>query len=67
MHQFGENLLDAVRLNNQSCDGIVSSFMKAGVALEKVDCSHGFLEGNTYRLTGSQHLREIIPLFIIRK
>ena len=35
--------------------------MKAGVALEKVDCFCGFLEGNAYRLTGSQHLRELIP------
>ncbi len=35
--------------------------MKAGVALEKIDCFREFLEENTYRLTGSQHLCELIP------
>ncbi len=40
---------------------VVRSFMKAGVALENIDCFRGFLEENTYRLTGSQHLRELIP------
>lgn len=39
----------------------VRSFMKAGVPLEKIDCFHGFLEENTYRLTGCQGLRELIP------
>ncbi len=38
---------------------VVHSFMKAGVALEKIDCFR--VEENTYRLTGSQHLRELIP------
>ncbi len=54
----GENLPDAVRINRVM---VVSSFMRAGVALERVDCFRGFLEGNTYQLTGSQHLRELIP------
>ena len=58
VHPVGENLPDAVRINRVM---VVRSFMKAGIALEKVDCFRGFLEGNAYRLTGSQHLRELIP------
>lgn len=57
VHPVGENLPDAVRIN---CVMVVRSFMKAGVALEKVDCFRRFLEGNAYWLTGSQHLRELI-------
>ena len=49
VHPVGEDLPDAVWINHVM---VVRSFMKAGVALEKVDCSHGFLEGNAYRLTG---------------
>ena len=64
VHPVGENLPDAVRINRVM---VVCSFMKAGVVLEKVDCFRGFLEGNAYRFTGSQYLRELIPLFIIRK
>ncbi len=40
---------------------VVRYSMKAGVALEKIDCFRGLLEENTYRLTGSQHLHELIP------
>ena len=58
VHPVGDNLRDAVRINRVMA---VRSFMKAGVALEKVDCFRGFLEGNSYRLTGSQHLHELIP------
>ena len=58
VHPSGEKLPEAVRINRVI---VVRSFMKAGVALEKNDCFRGFLEENTYRLTGSQHLRELIP------
>ncbi len=38
----GENLADAVRINRVM---VVSSFMRAGVALERVDCFRGFSRG----------------------
>ncbi len=59
VHPNGEKLPEAVQINRVM---VVRSFMKAGVALEKIDCFRGFLEENTYRLNaGSQHLRELIP------
>ena len=57
VHPSGQNLPEAVRINRVM---IVRSFMKAGVALEEIDCFHVFLEENTHRLTGSQHLHELI-------
>ena len=40
---------------------VVETFLGAGMLLEKTDCFRRLLEENSYRLMGSQHLRELIP------
>ena len=40
VHPVWENLQDAVRINRVM---VVRSFMKAGVALEKIDCFRGYV------------------------
>ena len=54
MHPSGEKLPETVQM---SCDGS-SVFHEGRCRSRKNDWFRGFLEENTYRLTGSQQLRE---------
>lgn len=57
VHPVGEGLPDSVRVHRVK---VVTVFMKAGVPLTKVDCLCDLLEENTYRLSNSQNLRQLI-------
>ena len=50
VHSVGEGLSEAVRIYRVTCK-VVSTFMKAGVPLDKVDTFHEFLEENAFRLS----------------
>ena len=58
VHPVGETLSDDLRVFRVK---LVSSFLKAGVPLHKVDCFRELLEESSFSLSGSQHLRELIP------
>ena len=57
-HPVGENLSNPIRVYRVK---VISTFMKAGVPLHKVDCFRNLLEETGFSLAGSQHLRELIP------
>ena len=41
---------------------IISAFLKAGVAINKIDCFRSILEESSYRLTTGSHMAELIPV-----
>ena len=59
VHPVGEGLSDDVRIFHVR---VLSCFLKAGVALNKVDHFRDILEEGSYRLTSSRHLTEMIPI-----
>ena len=60
-HPVGENLSDPVRVYRVK---VISTFMRAGVPLHKVDFFRSLLEETGFSLSGSQHLRELIPCIL---
>ena len=59
VHPVGEGLPDTVRVYRLK---VLSCFMKADVAISKVDCFREILEESSFRLTSSRHLTEMIPV-----
>ena len=57
-HPKGETLDESVRVYRVN---VVTSFLKSGVPLSKVDSFRNLLEEHAFSLTGRQHLSEIIP------
>ena len=41
---------------------VVSEFLKAGIPIGKIDMLRSLLEKNSYRLTGSSHLRQYVSM-----
>lgn len=41
---------------------IITAFLKAGVAINKIDCFRSILEESSYRLTSGSHMAELIPV-----
>ena len=41
---------------------IITAFLKAGVAINKIDCFRSILEESSYRLTSGSHMAEFIPV-----
>ena len=58
VHPVGEGLSDEIRVHRIK---VVTTFMKAGIPLNKVDICQELLEENAYRLCDSSHLYELIP------
>lgn len=58
VHPVGERLPSSVRVYRVKT---VTAFLKSGVPLSKLDCFRELLEENAFSLSGSQHLRELIP------
>lgn len=59
VHPVGEGLSEAVRVYRIK---VISTFMKAGVPLGKVDIFRELLEENAFRLSDSSNLRELVPI-----
>ena len=59
VNPVGETLPDSVCIFRIKI--VVTSFMKAGIPINKVDCFHEVFEENAYRLTSSQNLRQLVP------
>ena len=59
MHPVGESLPTAVRVHRVK---VLTAFMKAGIPINKIDSFQDLLMEDAYRLTSSQHLRELIPV-----
>lgn len=57
-HPVGEGLSESVRVYRVK---VVRTFLRAGVPLQKVDQFRELLEENAFRLSGSSHLRELLP------
>ena len=60
-HPVDENLPAEVHIYQVK---VVSAFLKAGIPLSKLDCFHELLQENALSLSGSQHLRELIPMIL---
>ena len=41
---------------------IITAFLKAGVAINKIDCFRSILEESSNRLTSGSHMAELIPV-----
>ena len=59
VHPVGEGLSDDVRVLRVK---VLSCFLRAGVAINKIDHFRDILEEISYRLTSSRHLTEMIPI-----
>ena len=58
VHPKGETLSDNTRVYRVK---IVRAFLKAGIPLQKIDSFREILEESAFSLTGSQHMRDLIP------
>lgn len=58
VHPIGETLSESVRIFRVK---VVTSFMRAGVPINKIDCFRELLEEGGLRLTDSQNLRQLVP------
>lgn len=58
VHPVGDGLPDSTRLYRVK---VVSTMLKAGVPLNKIDLFGDLLEEHRYALTSSTHLRQLIP------
>ena len=58
VHPVGEHLPVETRVYRVK---VLTSFLKAGVPLTKLDCFRGILEESAFNLSSSQHMRELIP------
>ena len=58
VHPKGETLSDNTRVYRVK---IVRAFLKAGIPLQKIDSFREILEESAFSLTGSQHMRQLIP------
>ena len=58
VHPKGETLSDNTRVYRAK---IVRAFLKAGIPLQKIDSFREILEESAFSLTGSQHMRQLIP------
>ena len=59
VHPAGDCLPDLTRVYRVK---VVTTMLRAGVPLSKIDLFRDLLEENTYTLTSSIHLRQLIPL-----
>ena len=59
VHPVGEGLPYATRVYRIR---VITTFMKAGVPLQKVDSFRELLEENAFRLSDSSNLRELVPI-----
>jgi len=60
-HPKGETLSDSVCVYRVN---VVTSFLKAGVPLVKIDLFRDLLEEHAFSLTGRKHLSEMIPFIL---
>lgn len=61
VHPSGETLPFSTRIHRVH---VVTTFMKAGIPLSKVDNLRELLEENSHYLTSSAHLRSLVPLIL---
>ena len=59
VHPVGDGLPDSTRVYRVK---VVTTMLKAGVPLNKIDLFRDMLEEHGYALTSSTHLRQLIPL-----
>lgn len=64
VHPAGEYLPEPVRVYRVK---VLTDFLKAGVAIEKIDMLRDILEENSLRLTCSQRMRELIPFILLQE
>ena len=57
-HPIGETLSEEVRFYRIK---VVTSFLKAGVPLSKIDCFHDLLEENAFRISQASNLSQLVP------
>ena len=57
-HHIGETLSEEVRIYRIK---VVTSFLKAGVPLSKIDCFRDLLEKNAFRLSQESNLSQLVP------
>ena len=57
-HPIGETLSEEVRFYRIK---VVTSFLKAGVPLSKIDCFHDLLEENAFRISQAFYLSQLVP------
>ena len=57
-HPIGESLSEEVRVYRIK---VVTSFLKAGVPLSKIDCFRDLLEENTFQLFQASNLSQLVP------
>ena len=60
-HPAGETLPVSMRVYRIK---VVTSMLKAGVPLAKIDCFRDLLEGSGYALTNSSNLRQLVPFIL---
>ena len=61
VHPSGETLPSSTRMYRVN---VVTTLLKAGIPLSKVDCLRELLEENAYSLCDSAHLRSLIPFIL---
>ena len=64
VHPVGETLPTDQRL---FCIKVVSTFLKAGVPLKKMDVFRDILEEGGYRLAGKRPMSDLIPFILSEK
>ena len=57
-HPIGETISEEVRVYTIK---IVTSFLKSGVPLSKIDCFRDLLEENAFRLSQASSLSQLVP------
>ena len=57
-HAIGETLSEEVRFYRIK---LVTSFLKAGIPLSKIDCFLDLLEENAFRLSQASNLSQLVP------
>ena len=57
-HPIGETLSEEVRVYRIQ---VVTSFLKVGVPLSKIDCFRDLLEENAFQLSQGSNLNQLIP------
>ena len=58
VHPGGEGLKDEVHVHRVK---VLTTFMRAGIPLNKIDACRELLEENSYQLCDSSHLHDLIP------
>lgn len=61
IHPKGETLPDCTRIYRVK---VVEAFLKAGIPLQKLDSFRSLLEESAFNLSGSQHMRDLIPFIL---